>query len=311
MRKAVWGLFLIVALIGLAACSGPEATPQPPTAVVLPTATPSPTTAAENIAPTLPPTAPPLPTPEILTTTELHQRLDPLTGWIEGCTLPCYNGLTPGEAGVAEVLAFYARLGIGVPDLIPGDAQSLQSGTGDVGAWLTKTSDVLQAEELGLAPPLVNVSLEDGVARYVYVGWQYYPSYLTALRVLESLGPPERLDLALVFEEDPPTFLLELVYPSLRAGFAFSGEMPADDAGRRVCLSSEQVDVTYFGIFAPEMAPMEGLANSVYLLPLEETLGLPYEEFAALVNAGECLTIPPERWEPWLAIQEELQQPDG
>ncbi len=94
--------------------------------------------------------------------------------------------------------------GVGAADLIPGDYEAAQDGTGRLSAWLTKTSDVLQAEEMGLAPPLVNVYLQDNVVQYVYVGWEYLLSYLLPARVLEQLGQPDELNLALVFNRIPP-----------------------------------------------------------------------------------------------------------
>jgi hypothetical protein len=288
---------IVVGLSLLAACGGPPSTPAAPTPVLQGEA-PAPL----EIVSTLVEPTPDLPAPETLTTEQLHQRLDPFAGLAADCALPCYNGLIPGASGAYDTLLFYSRLGIGLGDLIPGDDQSLRSGTGSVSAWLTKTSDVTQAEALGLAPPLVDIYLQDGLTQYLYVGWQYYPPYLTLPRVLEMLGPPTRLDLALVFDQLPPIYMLQLVYDEPRAGFAFSGRAPGDEATRQVCLSDEGVSVTRFGVFAPDVTPMEGLSNSAYLLPLAETVGLSYEEFAALAAAGECLTIPAETWGAWQAI---------
>jgi hypothetical protein len=289
---------IAVGLALLTACGGPPSTAIPSPAPQSEAATPAPL----EIVPTPVEPTPDLPRPETLTTEQLHQRLDPFAGLAADCALPCYNGLIPGASGAYDTLLFYSHLGIGLGDLIPGDDQSLRSGTGSVSAWLTKTSDVTQAEEMGLAPPLVDIYLQDGLTQYLYVGWQYYPPYLTLPRVLEMLGPPTRLDLALVFDQQPPAYMLQLVYDEQRTGFAFSGPTSGDDAARQVCLGDESVSVTRFGVFAPGVTPMEGLSNSPYLLPLAETVGLPYEDFAALVASGECLTIPAETWGAWQAI---------
>jgi hypothetical protein len=290
----------VVGLVLLVACGGPPPTPAaaPPLAPQEEAATP----AELEIVPTPLQPTPDLPRPETLTTEQMHQRLDPFAGLAAGCALPCYNGLIPGASGAYETLLFYSRLGIGLGDLIPGDDQSLRTGTGSASAWLTKTSDVTQAEALGLAPPLVDIYLQDGLTQYVYVGWQYYPPYLTLPRVLEMLGPPTRLDLALVFDQQPPLYVLQLVYGEQQTGFSFSGRTSGDDSARLVCLSGDGVSVTRFGVFAPDVTPMEGLSNSAYLLPLAETVGLPYEQFAALVSAGNCLAIPAETWGAWQAI---------
>jgi hypothetical protein len=289
----------VVGLVLLVGCGGP------PTPAAAPPAVPqeeAATPAQLEIVPTPIQPTPDLPRPETLTTEELHQRLDPFAGLAADCALPCYYGLIPGTSGVYDTLLFYSRLGIGLGDLIPGDDQSLRTGTGSASAWLTKTSDVTQADALGLAPPLVDIYLQDGLTQYLYVGWQYYPPYLTLPRVLEVLGPPTQLDLALVFDQQPPVYVLQLVYGEQQTGFSFSGRASGDETALQVCLSDESVSVTRFGVFAPGVTPMEGLSNSAYLLPLTDTLGLSYEEFAALVSAGNCLTIPAETWGAWQAI---------
>jgi hypothetical protein len=241
--------------------------------------------------------------PESLTNAELHQRLDPFSDVEGSCPLPCYNGLTAGQSNLQDVLAFYSHLGIGATDLIPGDYEAAQDGSGRLSAWLTKTSDVVQAEEMGLAPPLVNVYLQDNVVQYVYVGWEYLPPYLHPSRVLEQLGQPDNLNLALILDQNPPSYLLQFVYAQRGIGVAFSGPMPGDSSQREVCPSGGQVNVTVFGIFIPGTAPMQGLNNAEYLLPLETTLRLSYTDFVGLLSAGECLSIPAAQWTPWQTMQ--------
>lgn len=295
-----YSAWLVALLMLLTACSTapsvtPQAagsTPQAPT----PTWTPAPfSTSTEPFA---------LPLPESLTTVELHERLDPFGSVSEGCVLPCYNSCVPGEATMEEALVFYSRLGIGVPDLIPGDYQDARDGTGHLGAWLTKSTDVVHAEEIGLAPPVVDIYLEDNVVQYIYTGWEYAPPYLTLPVVLENLGEPDRIDLGLVLRLDPAAYILQFVYADVHAGFLFKGDTTGDANRRQVCFSDEQVAVTYFGVFSPDVTPMEGLAGSHYLLPLEESLGLSYADLAALVAAGGCLEIPAERWSLWQELEQ-------
>ncbi len=297
MRRPI--KLLILTLLVLTACSRPAATAQP-------SAPPSVVEAGPSTIPAFSPTATPtlMPLfPESLTNVELHQRLDPFSAVEGSCPLPCYNGLTAGQSNMQDVLVFYSHLGIGATDLIPGDYEAAQDGSGRLSAWLTKTSDVLQAEEMGLVPPLVNVYLQDNVVQYVYVGWEYLPPYLHPSHVLEQLGQPDGLNLALLFNQNPPSYLLQFVYTQKGIGVAFSGPMPGDSSLREVCLSSEQVNVTVFGVFIPGTVPMEGLSNAEYLLPLEAALGLSYTDFADLLSAGECLGIPAAQWTPWQTMQ--------
>lgn len=238
---------------------------------------------------------------ESLSVSELHQRLDPFASATADCTLPCYNGLRINEATLDDVLNFYARLGIGPADLIPGDYDAVRDGTGRVGAWLTKTTNADEAEALGLSAPLVDVYVEDGAAQYVYIGWQYLPPYLTPSRVLEQMGQPDQLTLGLVLDEEPPAYALRLLYAQESLGFAFYGTPQGDTAQPTLCFSPDDVNRTFFGLFAPGVPPMEGLAYTQYLLPVEDALGLPPESFAEQVSGG-CLTLTAEQVAQWTAL---------
>jgi hypothetical protein len=236
-----------------------------------------------------------------MTTQELHQRLNPLADPTGDCTLPCYNGLVVGQSTVEDTLTFYSHLGIGLLDLVPGDYDALEEGTGRLTAWLTKTTDVVQAEEMGLKPPYVNVHLENNVARFLYVVWEYTPTYLTVPQVLDRFGQPDQLNLALNFEKDPASYTLQLIYTGQQAAFAFYGETTGDTSYREVCLSEGQL--TFFSTFASDVTPMGGLSDSEYLLPALDTLGLNYADFDGKMHAGECLTISSALWQPWLNLQ--------
>ena len=294
-------LFAIV-LFFLTACSGPTTSPQvtglPPTMDVFgspyPTWTPGPLPA---LTPTLAARE-----PDNLTTAELHERLDPFSS--EACALPCYGGLIAGQSNTQDVIDFYSRLGVGIQDLIPGDYPKVEDRTGRMGAYLSKTSDILEAMEGGFEPPLVDIYIENDVVQHVYVGWtRYYPPYLTLPRVLEMMGQPDQLTLGLVFGRAPVTFVVQVVYMDERVGFSYYGNTLGDAAVRQVCLSDEQVALTYLGLFAPDLMPMEGRADGEYLLPLEETLAISYADFAARMSGGGCLDIFSGQWGPWQAIQ--------
>lgn len=302
-------LLLLGTLVGLVACSSAATTPQathiPFTSMPDNNASPPPN--LTRTLPTLPTLTPTLAQrqPENLTTAELHERLDPFAGG--DCVLPCYGGLVAGQSNTQNAIDFYARLGIGTRDLIPGDYPEVEDRTGRMGAYLSKTSDIMQAMEAGFKPPLVDIYIENDVVQYIYVGWQYsYPSYLTVPRVLEIMGQPDRLDLGLVFSREPVTFVIQLVYTEERLGFSYYGNALGDAAQQRVCLTDDQVVLTYFGLVASGSEPMEGLADSDYLLPLLETLTMSYNDFTAQITAGGCLEILASQWAPWQGIQTEV-----
>lgn len=299
MRYAGKFLVFLFVLLLVAACSSPGTSALPE---AIPTASPS---AESNTGPTPVPITPTFapPVPDSMSTQELHQRLNPLADPTGDCTLPCYNGLVVGQSTVEDTLTFYGHLGVSLLDLVPGDYDSLEDGTGRLAAWLTKSTDVVQAEAMGLAPPFVNVRLENDVVQFFYVGWEYSPSYLTVPQVLDRLGQPDQLLLALNFGNEPPDYMLELIYTGQQAGFAFYGETMGDSSYRAVCLSEDQVLTTLFSAFAPDVTPMGGLANSEYLLPVLDTLGLSYTDFDGQMHAGQCLTIPAAQWESWLSLQ--------
>lgn len=286
---------LIVTLGLLGACSArapasPTDVPPPTSPPVAPAPTDVP--AATEISP--PPTAEPIP-PDSLTTVELYARLNPLTEAEPGCDLPCYGGLTPGDSPMADVFTFYARLGVGEQDLIPGDVQSAADGSGRLGAGLNKATDV----QPGAAVPLVDIGVEEGIVQSVYVGWPDAPADLTPAAVFDALGEPAEIDLAIDAGAETPFYLLRLAYPDLRSGFAFRGALQAGAGTQDACLSVDGLERAFFGTFAPEQPIMAGLANEEMLLPLRETLGMSYDDLAALAAAGGCLSLTPEQVALW------------
>jgi hypothetical protein len=291
---------IVVALVCLlAACSSAGTAVQPGETPVagandptLPTWTPSSPIAA---APTVF-----APYPDRITTAELEARLDPFG--LPDCQLPCYNGLVPGRGGLQEALNFYARLGISALDMQPGDYNAAQDGTGNLGATLDRSSDILQALEAGFTPPRVDLRLDNNVVRYAHIKWDTVPAYLMLPRVLGTMGQPDRLDLGLVFGEGNPEFYLQVIYTASQTGFVFSGEAPNDGSQLQVCLSQDYMKATLMGVFAPDETLMAGFSHEKYLLPIQDTLGLAYTDFEAQANAGGCLTIPSSQWGAWQAL---------
>jgi hypothetical protein len=284
----------------LAACSGTETPSQP--GGDLPTSVPG-----VPQAPTWTPAVPiasvaavVAPYPDSLTTAELEARLDPFAS--PDCKLPCYNGLTPGQGGLQEALNFYARLGISALDMQPGDYDAAQDGTGNLTATLIRTSDAQPSADAGSKAPRVDLLLNSNVVRSVYIHWRVPPSYVTVPRVLEVMGQPDQLDLALIFIEGKTTFVLQLVYTASRTAFAFLGEAPNDGSQLLVCLSNDRLSTILLEAFAPGEPPMDKQTHEKYLLPLQDTLGLPYADFAAQAGAGGCLSIPSSMWGPWQAL---------
>ncbi len=284
-----------------AATTGPEGAPPPPTVGISAVATPVPTGAARVSTPAPgggPPTAT-LSAPESLTSAELNQRLNPFAG-AEGCALPCYNGIVAGTSTLRDVLNFYARLGIGVPDLIPGDYEAAKDGTGHLGAWLNKATDEVQAEQAGQQPPLLDVGVKDDRVQYVDVGWLTMPDYMTPAQVLASMGQPALIDLALT-GGDQPEFLLRLLYPAQQVGIVYDGAPQVSGGSWQVCAAPGAVGRTYFRTFAAgtTYAAMADLPHSDALRSLTDTLGLAYDDFAAQMVAGGCLTLSADQAAAW------------
>src|SRR5689334_5748600 len=119
-------LFTLLAAVMLAGCASRTSQQQPRPTVgvfnppVMLTAT-VPGLPSPNVTPTRQ-----LLLPESLSTAEILQRLDPFHSPIapQGCALPCYDGLQMGSSISNDVYDFYAHLGIGIPDLIPGDFEA-------------------------------------------------------------------------------------------------------------------------------------------------------------------------------------------
>jgi hypothetical protein len=242
--------------------------------------------------------------PESLTTQELHQRLDPFAS-VENvsCALPCYNGLVLGQSDTHSVYNFYAQLGIGIPDMIPGDYPMVRDhGTGRLGAWLTKTSDALNAESMGLAAPQIGIFLQDDIAETLYLTWGYYPPYLTVNQVLTQMGEPGSLMLAVIFEGDQPTYVLQVTYPDRQTGFAFFGNTTGAANTPQVCLNSDQIESTTLGITKPGLVPMDNIRYIELMLPVTQILGMSYADFAAEMAGDACLDIPATAVSAWQAL---------
>lgn len=300
-------ILLVLLTVTLAACASGQTEPtaasaqtgqQPPASL-----TPPPAATPLTLTPTSSESGEVEP-PDSLTVDALHQRLDPFTSTVEGCMLPCYNGLTLANADLTDVLNFYARLGISTADLIPGDYDAVQDGSGRVGAWLTKTTNAAEAESMGLAAPLVDIYVEDNTAQYMYIGWQYLPPYLTAAHVLNVLGPPEAFELALVPGEASTEYMLRMQYDNGEMGFAFYGVASGDPAAPVLCFTADEAERTFFGLFAPGVPSMAGLAYDERLLPVDTALGVPADQAATEIVAGQCLSITPEQMAQWQGVGE-------
>ncbi len=248
--------------------------------------------------PTIQPTRPLLP-PDNLTTVELHVRLDPFTNPPTGCSLPCYNNLTVGQANVNDVYDFYSHLGIGLPDLIPGDYPGIQDGSGRLAAWLTKSRDAAAAESMGLAAPLVTVFVTDTVTDTVSVGWEYLPPYLPILQVMNQMGQPDALLIGIVPFQGETDYLVELRYDERQTGFLYFGKGLPEGRGIRACLDADSVKSVSLGIARRGLVPLDGLEYSDTLKPLEETLGMSYANFAAAMTTSGCVEISASALSQW------------
>jgi hypothetical protein len=155
---------------------------------------------------------------------------------------------------------------------------------------------------MGLAPPVASISVVENVAEIVAIGWEYAPPYLSTLIIMQQLGPPDRIDLAVIFTQEPPAYLLHFFYSAENVGFGFSGSAIAKPAMLQVCLSPEQIRDTSMNIFAPGLDPLEALSLSYLLLPVEDTLSISAADLATAIAAGECFNVPASAWPNWQNI---------
>lgn len=252
-------------------------------------------------APTQPPPTP-LPTipPETLTTDQVSQRLDPFGS--PDCQLPCFNGLTPGDSKLPDALAFYARLGIGASDFVPGDFQHAATGTGNLRATLMRSTDITQALDAGFKPPETNAYLNDGKIQMVYVRYETYPASLAAARIISTLGAPDKVGLSLIYTTDPNTptnFIIQMAYAAKQAGFSYLGSTTGDASAQQACLTDVGVRETVFGVFAAGFAPFSDNPAAPKILPLDESTGISAADFATAVTSNGCISIPADKWLQW------------
>lgn len=292
---------LTVALLLIGCSQRPTPAPQPTFAVfdapIVVTATiegvPSP-----NVTVT-----PTLAAPESLSMDEALARLDPFSD--ADCELPCYNGLIMGSSTHNEVYNFFARIGIGLHDLIPGDFEEFRhDGTGRLGAWLTRTRDAAAIEQQDITPPLVSVYMVNNTADATFVSWSTYPDYLSVSNILTQLGEPASTRLGMVFSETPVTYLLELTYPSRQTSIIIYGDAIGDSSKQQVCFNADQVYAVSMGVFKPADTPIQQISYVEYLLPLAETLGIAYTDFAAAMSSTGCFDVPASSWSAWQSIEQ-------
>jgi hypothetical protein len=193
--------------------------------------------------------------------------------------------------------------GIGLHDLIPGDYPGIADRTGLLRAGLTKARDVEQAEAMGLTPPVASISVLENVAEIVAIGWEYSPPYLSAPIIVQQMGQPDQIDLAVIFTQEPPAYLLHFFYTEERVGFGFSGTTLGDSSALQICLLPEQIEYTSMNILAPDLDPLETLSFSYLLLPVEDTLGISTADLAASIAVGECFGVPASAWPNWQTVE--------
>ena len=250
----------------------------------------------------LTPTATLMPT-ESLSTADLMMRLNPFSSLDTACQLPCYNRLTVGQGGLPEVMNFYANLGIGHPDMMPGDYDSVRDGEGHLRAFLNKASDQVQAEDSGLEPVLVDVGFAGGKAQYLYAGWQYLPDFLSVPEVFANLGEPDRLELGLQLTDQNQTYMLLLYFQAEQAGFVYYGNIKQSGNAIDICSDAESATVTLLGLFARDIPALEGLTSAETLLPLKDAVDMSFETLAAQLSAGNCLTLTDAQTTQWQNMQ--------
>ncbi len=289
-QRLVVGLGLAILL---SACGGAKTpAPNPALPVGAPAYPPTPTKE--------PPTPLPTPAPETVTTAQIEQRLDPFGS--PDCQLPCYNGLTPGDTGLYDALGFYARLGVGVPDLVPGDYQRALTGTGNLRATMMRATDISSALDKGYVPPETNIYLSNGKIQLIYARLGTSPTTLDVKRILTTLGAPDTVGLALTFTSDPNTptnFQVEIVYTAKQTGFTFVGSTTGDSSAQKVCLNDTTVREVVMGVFAPGVMPLADSTTKAKVLPLDKAAGISTADFVTAASAGQCISIASDTWYQW------------
>ncbi|NDJ53722.1 MAG: hypothetical protein GYB68_11640 [Chloroflexi bacterium] len=318
MVRSLTALLLVMVLV---ACGGSaestETANEPPIEGTAAPAEAEPDGNAEDpirLPPTEPAAATPTPTlaaiePVSISYATLIEQMNPFLA--DGCDLPCYGGLEPGESSTQDVLAFYANLGIGVDDYIPGDYLQAEDRTGRLGAWLLRTEDLPPANAL---PPRLELYVEDDALRYAYVVWGDVPDYASVPTILQQLGQPSQIDMRVIqpprlqIDEDIGqeavlAFTLRLIYQEDEAlssyGFSFEGLFRTDQAEPRMCFQEPFFSAT-MGTFAPGEVPLEdALTDLEGLAPLEEVLGLSYQAFADELADDGCVPVSFEQIQQW------------
>jgi hypothetical protein len=139
----------------------------------------------QTFVPSLPPTSTRVQTsvPHPIATLTKSDLVFKFDFWAEPsiCSLPCWNGLTPGVSSEGDVQGFFARLGFDVRNYTP---KPTSNGT----YWIKKSLDRL-AEEPENAPR-VSVAWKDGIVQYIEIANWNHPEIFEIDRLADAMGEP-------------------------------------------------------------------------------------------------------------------------
>jgi len=199
--------------------SNPEISPtNETTKTVLPSPTNSATpTPVLTLTPTLSPTPTLTPIPiETLTTDQLLSVMNVLDG-TSSCSLPCWNGITPGLSDKDQLIGFFTRLGYEDTNLIREDVKL-------VNGWI----------KIELRPNYSGGALEDPF-HWIFVTWNNsvvnrleldpwdHPEQYTIEKLEEKFGIPN--EIKIVNGTSDMRYLVMLSYEEFHTVFKIWGDM--------------------------------------------------------------------------------------
>lgn len=232
--------------------------------------------------------APPTPVPTVPPTLSAEQarEMSKLLGAPRECTIPCWNGLTPGLSRPDEITGFIARLGID-----PSSKEPLVAPDG---------SNVIVVDfpdsHPGVSLWSVAVAWDEEVVRAIQL--LYAPlrvsDFLKLSELFDVLGLPEDVELAVAGGEGPPLFTLLMRYIPYRMAIAIHGFTKLDP-DPRICLEAEgPYDIAVFlyadGFedYRPAVILYDDLKSPSFYSGIDDRLFL-----TLLSDRGQCIPVKP------------------
>jgi hypothetical protein len=207
-----------------------------------------------------------------------------------GCSLPCWNGLTPGVSSSDEIQGFFARLGFDFGEWDPPDKEA------QAGEWLIELHDFPKGTYSSTALVFL-VKWSNGLVDYVGFDLWDHPEQFTIAKIAKSIGVPAEIKVA---EQQGEFYYLLFLYPNKNLAILFHGKRtfprPTDQLPFDICIENrdhQSIESWFYSDDEYANAVTDRYSKSGGWLNWSKALGVSVEDlFQQLQQPGKCIASP-------------------